>query len=891
MSLEEYVRKRKFDKTPEPAPGEMKPKPTQGRYFVQRHDATRLHYDLRLEIGGTLKSWAVPKGPTLVPLQKNLAMHVEDHPLDYGPFEGNIPKGNYGAGSVMLWDFGTFDLLGDEDGEAQIKRGDLKFRLAGEKLKGDFALVRMKGRGKGNEWLLIKKRDEHADPNWDIESFAYSAKTGRTQEEIAQDLPPKKAKASSQRPKKAAAKQVASKSSPSESSPSKSSKLKPAELTGARPAPMPKSITPMMATAVTKAPEGRRWIYEIKWDGIRAVCFIENGRVRMISRNGNSYDRQFPELTVMPNYVRAETAIVDGEIAVLDANGRASFSEIQPRIHQTDPNSVAHLARKTPAIFFAFDLIYLDGYDLRGAPLSERRAALEAVLETSDRIRLSQHFTTSGEQMLDAARQAGLEGILAKQWDSKYEERRSRDWLKVKIHGQQEFVICGYTHGERSTFSSLVLGLYDKGKLTWAGNVGTGFNDQTLALISKKLAPLRTPKSPFDKLPVMLRDATWVEPKLVCECKFNEWTKDGKLRAPVFLGLREDKQPEECVREPGPASDDGQPSTAKPEKAKKTTSTAVRDEEFIPKRVKEHTTRVDGHSLRFTNVDKIYYPKDGITKRDVINYYAAVAEYIVPHLEDRPLSLKRYPNGIHEEFFFQKDIPEGYPDWLRIEPIYSEHRGSAIRYVVCNDVATLLFLTNLGCIDQNPWMSRIHSLDYPDYILIDLDPQECAFEKIIQAMKLVKQVLDEIGLAGYPKTTGGDGMHIFIPIEPKYTYEQARSFAEILSQLVVSENPDLFTTPRSVAKRRKNRVYFDYLQISSAKTIAAPYVLRAYDGAPVATPLSWDEVRPGLHPNQFNLKNAIERFKETGDLFKPVLTKKQRIEPSLQRLGKLLQKQ
>jgi bifunctional non-homologous end joining protein LigD len=880
MSLEEYVRKRKFDRTPEPAPGKLKPPPTQGRYFVQRHDATRLHYDFRLEIGGTLKSWAVPKGPSLIPLQKNLAMHVEDHPLDYGEFEGNIPKGNYGGGSVMLWDRGSFELVGEGSGEEQIKRGDLKFRLDGEKLKGDFALVLMKGRGKGNEWLIIKKRDDYADPNWDVESLAYSVKTGRTQEEIANDLPPKKtAKAAAKKP--AARKKTGGK---------QKKPAPPDTIPGARKSAMPETIVPMAATAVTKPPNGRDWLYEIKWDGIRAICFIEGGRVRMISRNGNSYDRQFPELTVMPHYITADTAIVDGEIAVLDDQGRASFSLIQPRIHQTDPNSIAHLARKTPAVFLAFDLLYLNGYDLRGAALADRKKALEAALEPSDRIRISQHFTTSGEQMLEAARQAGLEGIIAKQSGSKYEDRRSRCWLKVKITGQQEFVICGYTHGERTTFGSLVLGVYDSGKLTWVGNVGTGFNDQTLSSIHKSLNALKTERTPFEKRPAMLRSVTWVKPELVCECRFTEWTKDGKLRAPVFLGLRTDKKPEDCVRETGPAEADtataAAPSSAgTPEQAAPDTGG-----DFIPKRAKEITLRIDGHPIRFTNLDKLYFPKDRCTKRDVINYYAAVAEFILPHLEDRPLSLKRYPGGIHEDFFFQKDIPEGYPDWLRIEPIHSEHRGEAIRFVVCNDLSTLLYLTNLGCIDQNPWMSRVGSLGNPDYILIDLDPQECSFDKIIEAMGLVKGVLDEIGLDGYPKTTGGDGMHVFIPIENRYTYEQARSFAEIVSQLVVSENPDLFTTPRSVAKRRKNRVYFDYLQISSGKTIAAPYVLRAYDGAPVATPLSWDEVKPGLHPHQFNITNAVARFREVGDLFKPVVTKPQRLEPALRKLGKLLQR-
>jgi bifunctional non-homologous end joining protein LigD len=846
MSLKEYVRKRKFENTPEPAPTALEPtERTQGRLFIQRHDATRLHYDLRLEIGGTLKSWAVPKGPSQVPLSKQLAMHVEDHPISYGDFEGNIPKGNYGGGSVMLWDTGTFEVLKDGDGEGQIAKGDLKFRADGQKMKGEFALVLMKGRGKGNEWLLIKKRDEFADENYDIEALAYSVKTGRSQEEIAQDLPPKKK----------SARKATSKNAP---------KFKPADLPGAKAAPMPENVQLMMASPSDQPPAGSNWVYEIKWDGVRAICYIEDGRIRMISRNGNSFDRQYPELSVIPHNIAAERAILDAEIAVLDEQGRSRFELIQPRIHQTNANEVAHLARKTPVKMFVFDLLYLDGYDLRNVPLLDRKRALTAIVTPGERIQVSEHFEAKGEEILEAARQMGLEGVLAKEATSKYEPKRSRSWLKLKVTGRQEFVICGYTHGERSTFSSLVLGVYDDGKLRYAGCVGTGFDDKSLAYVYSRLKPLETTKNPFGKRVDVLRKVTWVEPRLLCEVKFSEWTKDGRLRAPVFLGLRDDKPAVEAVRETAP---DGP--------------------RFSAGR-KEVTAQIDGKTLKFTNLDKVWFPNDGYTKRDILNYYDAVADWMVPHLAGHPLSLKRYPNGIHEEFFFQKDIPESYPGWLRIEPIHSEHRGEPIRYVVADDRATLLYLTNLGCIDQNPWMSSIETLDYPDYILIDLDPQECTFDRIIEAMGLVKDVLDEIGLKGYPKTTGGDGMHVFIPVEPRYTYEQARSFAEIISQVVIGERPELFTTPRSVAKRRKGRVYFDYLQISSAKTIAAPYVTRAYDGAPVATPLDWAEVKKDLTPRTFNLTNAVDRFKEVGDLFQPVLTKRQKLEPALKKLAGLL---
>lgn len=889
MSLREYVRKRKFDQTPEPAPEAIEPaKASQGRFYIQRHDATRLHYDFRLEISGTLKSWAVPKGPSLVPLSKSLAMHVEDHPLDYGEFEGNIPKGNYGGGSVMLWDRGTFDQLGSGTADEQIARGDVKIRLHGEKIKGEFALVLMKGRGKGNEWLLIKKRDDFADENFDIEALAYSVKTGRTQEEIARDLEP------------------VNRAAPAKSSVT----LQPASLPGARKAAMPQSMTPMAAFPATQPPPGSNWIYEIKWDGVRVLCFVEDGRLHMCSRKGNPYDRQYPELSVLPHQLAAQTAILDGEIAVLDENGRSSFELIQPRIHQTDPNSIAHLARKTPVKLFLFDLVYWNGYDLRNVPLLDRKRALAAILTPSDVIRLSEHFQVPGSEMLEAARQMGLEGVLAKVADSKYEETRSRRWLKLKIVNRQEFVICGYTHGERDTFSSLVLGVYEDGKLKWAGNVGTGFDDRSLRDLHKRMKEIETPKSPFAKIPAMLRKATWVQPQLVCECKFLEWTNDGKLRAPVYLGLRTDKKPEEVVREtvdrtqsdaepalkPGQSEDPAPPekpaASGKPVPPLK--EEQIREAQagspLVPPKVKEITVRIEGQPLKFTNLDKIWYPKEKITKREVLNYYDAVAQYLVPHLRDRPLSLKRYPNGIHEDFFFQKNIPESYPDWLRIEPIPSEHRGEPIRFVVADDRATLLYLSNLACIDQNPWMSRVQSLDNPDYVLIDLDPVECGFNKIVDAALLVKQVLDAVKIKGYPKTTGGDGMHVFIPIEPRYTYEQARSFAEIVSQLVLAEKPDLFTTPRSVEKRKKNRVYFDYMQIGFSKTISAPYVLRAYDGAPVATPLAWEEVKPGIAPRDYHLGNSVERFRETGDLFEPLLREPQKLEPALKQIASLLKK-
>jgi len=861
MSLKEYSRKRSFDKTPEPKPAAGGP-PAGNFFCVQRHDATRLHYDFRLEMDGVLKSWAVPKGPNLEPLAKHLAMHVEDHPLDYGNFEGNIPKGEYGGGSVMLWDRGTFELLGDLPGPKQIERGDLKFRLHGEKLHGEFALVLMRGRGTGNEWLLIKKKDEYAQPGWNIEDYARSVLTGRTQQEVAEDLPAKKPSRAKEAPFDAA------------------------DLPGAVASPMPQSMQPMMATLASQPPSGGDWLFEIKWDGVRALCFVENGELRILSRTGNRCEKQYPELSVLPRYVNAKNAVLDGEIAVLDESGRSGFNLIQPRIGVTDPNTISHLSRSAPATLLLFDLPYLDGYDLRGTPLADRRRALEAIVKPGGQIRISQTFAADGEAILEAARRNGLEGIIAKRAASFYEARRSRDWLKVKANSQQEFVICGFTHGERDYFSSLVLGWYKGGKLIHAGQVGTGFNQKSLKDIYARLEPLITPKNPFGSRVKMLRDATWVKPDLVCEVKYLEITPDGQLRAPVFLGLRDDKDPKTVVRE----RVESNPEAPAEDPAADNPTPVKLHQPLIPKdSPNEVTLDIDGRTLKFTNLKKVFYPDDGVVKRDLIEYYNSVAGMILPHLRDRPLSLKRYPNGITGDYFFQKNAEDKFPEWVKLEPIFSDHNQGEIHYVICNDRPTLLFLANLACIDQNPWMSRTGSLDNPDFALIDLDPTEgCPYDMIVEAARLVHKILEKVGIEGCPKTTGGDGMHIYIPLAPVYTYEQVRSFAEILSMLVIRENPDLFTTPRTVSLRKKKKVYFDYLQISTGKTIAAPYVLRAYPGAPVSTPLAWDEVRKGLTPTDFNIHNAPARFEKVGDLFAPVLVQKQRLETALEKMSKLV---
>lgn len=833
MPLEEYSRKRTFSKTPEPAP-DSPPGASAGRlmFCVQRHAARRMHYDLRLEVGGTLKSWAVPEGPSLVPNAKQLAVMVEDHPISYGGFEGNIPKGNYGAGSVMLWDTGHYDLLGTASAEEQLARGDFKFHLHGHKLRGDFALVRMKT-SKGNEWLLIKKKDPHAQGQWDIAEHNVSVISGRTQEEIAQDLP---------------------------------SRLAPPEQAD----PLPEPFEPMLATLSESVPRGAEWLYEVKWDGVRGLAFLSEGQTALFSRKRTSITRQYPELATLHQHVNATSAILDGEVVVLDAAGRPSFERLQPRIMASDPSAVAALARTSPVLYFVFDLLYLNGRDLRRTPLVERRQILQSILKPGDPARISPQFERTGVELLEAARQQGLEGIVAKRANSPYCTGRSRDWMKVKVSRQQEFVIAGYTHGERDHFGALVLGVFDNGVLLWAGNVGTGFDQKLMAAIRTRLDPLILPKCPFREIPKFPGTVQWVRPEVVCAVKFLHWTEEGRLRAPVFVGLRDDLNPADCTRQAA--------ETAGPRPV------------LFPPDAKEGNIPAGKQSFRVRNLNKVWYPADGYTKRDVLDYYNAVAPLLLPHLLDRPLSLRRYPDGIAKEGFFQKNTATGgFPDWIRQETIVAED-GKLRRQVIGAGVAELLYLTNLGCIDQNPWMSRVQSIDNPDFILIDLDPSDCPYSKIVEAALLVKRKLDHLELDAYPKTTGGDGLHLYIPLEPAYHYDQARALAEILARLCAAERPDLFTLPRSTAKREKSKVYFDWMQIARGKTISAPYVLRAHNSAPVATPLEWRELTPSLDPKHFHLRNALDRFDRTGDLFAPVLTKLQRLEPALGRLDSLVQK-
>jgi bifunctional non-homologous end joining protein LigD len=770
---------------------------------------------------GVLKSWALPHGPTLDPAIKRLAVHVEDHPLDYGSFEGTIPSGNYGAGSVTLWDRGTYEWLGPKTPAQMWESGDLKLRFHGHKIVGEFALVRT-NRAKGKDWLLIKKKDFAVREGWDPEADTRSVLQG------------------------------------------------PADISsteGAVKAEMPAALEPMLATLGNAVPSGSDWLYEVKWDGYRALCFIEFGKVHMLSRRGTKLDKQFAAVaSALAQSVKADTAVIDGEVVALDENGNPSFQRLQ---NLTGFGTKPAVKGAAPFLnFFAFDLLYFNGYDLRKAALIDRRQLLASILLPSDVVRYSEHFVGKGDELLKAVRAKGLEGIVAKQAQSRYQSKRSASWIKIKVTCQQDFVICGFVMGEREPFGALVLGYYKDEKLIYAGNVGSGFTQQSLKAMGEKIKPLITKKPVLSDVPKEIGEVTWVKPEPVCAVKFTSWTKDNRLRAPVFLGMRTEVAPEEVVRETGLLAEE--------------TDQEPKEEALLPADKAEITLDIDGRRLKFTNLNKVFYPADGYTKRDVINFYAAVADLLVPHLKGRPLSLKRYPNGIDQDYFFQKDA-SGFPDWLHREELADDEESKT--RVICNDKASLLYLANLGCIDQNPYMSRLSTLEHPDFILIDLDPYHCGYDRIVEAAQLVREKLRLIGLTGYPKTTGGNGMHMYVPVEPIYSSAQTRQFAEILARWVAAERPDLFTTPRMVSAREKGKVYFDYLQNASGKTISAPYVLRAHPGAPVATPLKWEEVAPGLKPTQFHIANVVRRFERVGDLFAGVLSKPQELGLALENLG------
>lgn len=832
MTLSTYTKKRNFKHTPEPL-GKGKASSTKLIFVVQRHDASHLHYDFRLQLNGVLKSWAIPKGPSMNPGDKRLAVMVEDHPLSYANFEGDIPKGNYGAGHVDVWDKGLYTPLDDRDKnpqkeiERELKKGSLKFNLFGEKLKGSFALVKLKD-GKEKNWLLIKHKDEYAVSDaYDIED-----QKGSKQQKVSKaSVVPRSVR-------------------------SGGTKLK-------------TFIKPMLTHVKDEPFDDPNWIFEIKWDGYRAVTEIKDGAVKFYSRNGLSFIDLYPSLVTELKKKIKHDIILDGEIVALDDEGKPSFQKLQNFGN----------AQSSTLVYYVFDCLAYKGKDLTKLPLLQRKEILKKALPKSDVVKFSDHVAEQGKEffskMIDLG---GLEGMIAKRADSTYSIGiRSNSWLKIKNHNTQEAVIAGFTapRASRKYFGALVLGVYERGKLNYIGHTGTGFTEKLLKEIYEALKPLVTSSPPFsEKIPVN-EAVTWVKPKLVCAVKFSEQTEGGILRHPVFMGLRIDKSPKEVDHiDPVVTAK----SRGKKKIVKKTKSISK------PANDKKKTTRIDGHDLHLTNQDKLYWPKEGITKGDVINYYNGIYKYIIPYLKDRPQSLKRNPNGIDDKGFYHKDAGDGAPEWVKSIPIYSESANKDIDYIICNDHATLTYLNNLGCIEINPWNSRVKKMDYPDYLIIDIDPSEKnTFDEVVDTALATKEVLDKAGATSYCKTSGATGLHIYVPLHAAYTYDQARSFAEIIASLTQEKLPAITTLERSLSKR-KNRIYIDYLQNKRGQTLAAVYSLRPVPGASVSTPLLWKEVKRGLHPSDFTLHTTLKRIEKKGDLFNGVLKEKTNIEKCLKKL-------
>jgi len=857
--LEEYRRKRRFDLTPEPS-GKDVQATSENTFVVQKHAARRLHYDFRLAINGTLKSWAVPKGPSLNSADKRLAVETEDHPLDYGGFEGKIPEGSYGAGTVMVWDRGTFTVEGTLDARKQLEREEIKFNLNGEKLRGSFVLVKLRHSEKGNEWLMMKHKDAAEDSAWDIEEHDGSVLTGRTLEEIKEELPPKR----------------------------KASPIRAAELQGARKCSMPPRVEPMLATLTDRPFSDPNWLFEIKWDGVRALARIENDALTLRSRTGVDMDKRYPELASLPDALAARQAILDGEIVALDTRGHSDFELLQERMHVRAPSE--SLLSRVPVVYFVFDLLYCDGYDLRETPLLDRKQLLYRLLRTSEQFRYSDHQLEHGKELFGLAEQNGLEGIVAKRADSPYVGDRSPYWVKLKITKTVDAVVGGWSAPRSAAlpFGSLLLGLYQGKKLRFIGHVGSGFDAKKLKEVTSKLKELAAPACPFDTVPETNERPSWVSPVLVARVKFSGWTQEHSLRHPVFLALREDARPLDCQweNEAAPAAD---PTAVRaPEFVGRVLNTKAQIEAELFKGGSETVTiELNGKRLRLSNLNKVYFPESGYTKRNLLAYYYRMADFVLPFLADRPLVLRRYPDGIKGQAFFQKDLREGIPEWFTTMPLDSEKRGEEIHYATANDRASLLFLTGLGCIDHNPWSSRYADLEHPDYFFFDLDPSEGTdFSVVVTIARVLHEKLEELRLVSFLKTSGATGIHLYIPVEPVYTYEQLRTFAEIVARTVTAEHSNLVTNERSVARRPAGRVLIDVQQNALGRPLAAPYAVRAFPQAPVSAPLLPRELRPGLRPASLNIKTVFARLKEKGDLWGDFWERRQRLENAVESLSR-----
>jgi bifunctional non-homologous end joining protein LigD len=896
-TLSKYDEKRDFKLTPEPAPKRLPKAEGPLTFVIQKHSATRLHYDFRLEVDGVLKSWAVPKGPSLNPNDKRLATMVEDHPIDYGPFEGIIPKGNYGAGQVIVWDNGTY--APDEDGppfddraeaERQMRRaiddGKISITMRGRKLKGSWTLVKMQRTKK--EWLLIKHKDEQSSTERDILEDERSVISGLTIDDLKNGRLPDPAQR-------------------------KPLVLGPDDLAGSRHAALPATILPMLATLAERPFSDPRWFFEAKLDGVRAIALIKDGTVKLISRRGLDATKQYPSLARSLAKQPAAGLALDGEIVALDERGVPSFELLQQRLNLTREPDIARAESQVPVYYYVFDVLHADGYDERSAPLEQRKELLARVLAPAHNVLFLDHFDEEGELAYRAAIEHGLEGVVAKKRDSVYEAgTRSRNWLKIKATRSDEFIIGGYTQGEgsrRDTFGALLVGEYRDGKLFYVSNAGSGFNDQLLKELKERLDKMAIKSSPFANEVPTKSGVTWVRPELVAEVKYAQRTRDGNLRAPVFLRLREDKPPEEVQHiepvEP-PAANDSSPAIDPPPSASDVLAQLDNTKDKL-------ILEIEGHPISLTNLNKEFWPKLGrrraLTKRDLIRYYAQVSPYLLPNLRDRPLTLTRYPNGINRPHFYQKHWDAPLPEFVDTVQLYSSTNEGDQEYLICNNLPTLLWLGQIGDLELHTWYSRVSPepdgrhlsttftgseeqierslLNYPDFIVFDIDPyiysgkekegaepelNRKAFTKTCQVARWLKDLLDSLSLSSYVKTTGKTGLHIYAPILRELTYDETRAACETIGRYLMQQHPNEITMEWSTEKR-KGKVFFDHNQNVRGKTLASIYSPRVIPEAAVSMAILWDELE-GVYPSDFTILTAPSRLAQTGDLWTDILQAK-----------------
>lgn len=872
MPLAEYRRKRRFKETPEPKGKVHRKKATSLRFVVQKHDATRLHYDFRLELEGVLKSWAVPKGPSYDPKEKRLAVEVEDHPLEYGGFEGTIPEGEYGAGTVAVWDRGTWKPEGDPN--VGYQKGKLKFQLVGEKLTGGWTLVRMHRRPgeRATNWLLIKERDETARPleEYDVTvAETASIKTGRTLDEIASDndrvwhsnrnaATKKKAATKKATPSQVGAKQPASRRKAARS-PRHKKKIPSDELPGRR-AAMPDALRLQLATLVKSPPEGDQWLHEIKFDGYRIVCRIDRGQARLITRGDQDWTNRMPTIAATAAKLPVERAIIDGEVVALEPNGVSSFQKLQNAFRDQ---------RAKELVYYAFDLLYLDGHDLRGARLEERKAILANLLDhntSAGQIRYTEHLEGHGQKFFSEACRMALEGIISKRRDRPYVAGRGYDWVKSKCVRREEFVIGGFTDpaGARHGLGALLVGYYNgPDQMKYAGKVGTGFSDKLLGELKERLQALEQHESPFDDFPARLKphNAHWVAPELVGQVEFSSWTDDGRLRHPSFQGLREDKSPKSVRRDEVKEVDtvakqpNGRPR-AKHRNRKTPLSHRTKLKATEDPALNIEEGKVAG--IRLTHPDRVLYPEQSLTKLDLALFYVRIADWVLPHVAGRPLSLLRCPEGRRKSCFFQKHLSASDPAVLKRVRIREKEKTA--EYAVATDISGVVALVQMGVLEIHVWGSRDDDVERPDRLIFDLDPADGAgWEQVAVAAHRVRDALHALDLESFVKTSGGKGLHVVVPIQRRYEWPEIKAFCKSLAGQIAEEAPELYTI-NPLKARRVGRVFIDYLRNDRGATAIACYSTRARAGAPVSVPVDWRELGRDLRADHFNVENLPARL-------------------------------